>query len=45
MRPAWARSPRQNFSSLAGMTRLALFPYIGAPNPNPSSVPGGNPAP
>src|SRR5579871_3015254 len=23
MRPAWARAPRQNFSSLAGMMRLA----------------------
>jgi hypothetical protein len=30
---------------LAGTQREAVFPYIGAPNPNPSSVPGGNPPP
>ena len=30
-------------TTLAGQTRTAAFPYIGARNPNPSNVPGGNP--
>ena len=28
-----------------GTQREAVFPYIGAPNANPSNVPGGNPPP
>lgn len=32
-------------TALAGTQRAAIFPYIGARNPNPSNVPTGNPPP
>jgi hypothetical protein len=35
--------PQGNGAAGTGTVRAAVFPYIGARNPNPTGVPGGNP--
>jgi streptogramin lyase len=38
-------APRGHGAAGTGSQRPAVFPYIGARNPNPTGVPGGNPPP